>query len=301
MHYDSDLTDNSHLLPSCAPAALPAGRCESDSDCQVSSKGSICEQASTTTTCTCSAGADACKQLGTCIGFCDSTQAKRKLATANSQVVACDPFLPNTCSGGLVCQPSSAGVQLVCRDEAGIVPVEIGGVCAPADRRLLSARFSPDGKHVAIALNAAARTAAFSCSGLFTPVSSAALGTRAWCSVADRVLTVQLDGGSATLMPDEALNVQANQSVLVDKLQSDVPFTGSTVVTGCSECAPPIAALTGPQVSIGAGTGCLPQSSGANRLASILCTLHTTVVQAGNPAPSAVNGCRDSPCCSGGC
>jgi hypothetical protein len=120
-------------------------------------------------------------------------------------VVVCDPFLPNTCSGGVVCQPSSAGVQLVCRDDAGIVPVEIGGVCLPAKRELLSARFSPDGKQISIALNAATRTAAFSCSSLFAAADSTALGARAWCSASDRVLSVQLDG-SATLLPGATLD-----------------------------------------------------------------------------------------------
>jgi hypothetical protein len=174
-------------------------------------------------------------------------QAKNKLQTANSQVVVCDPFLPNTCSGGLVCQASSAGVRLVCNDDSGIVPVTVGGVCVPAERKVLAARFSPDGKQITITLNAAARTAAFSCSSIFTLANSTALGARAWCSAGDRVLTVQLDG-SSSIMTGDTLNIIASQSVLVDKLQSDVPFTGSAAVATCSECAAPTAKITGPQV-----------------------------------------------------
>jgi hypothetical protein len=146
-----------------------------------------------------------------------------------------------------VCQPSSAGVQLVCRADAGIVPVEIGGVCVPAKRELLSARFSPDGKQISIALNAATHTAAFSCSSLFAVADSTALGARAWCSASDRVLTVQLDG-SATLLRGATLTLRENQTVLVDKLQSDVTFKGSVAVAACSECTLPIATVTGPQV-----------------------------------------------------
>lgn len=240
---------SAQLVPFLSTADLPAGQCESDKECGT---GSICDQASTTSACTCRGGVDTCKQIGTCIRFCDSAQAKRKLATANSQVVVCDPFLPNTCSGGLVCQASSAGVQLVCKDDTGIVAVEVGGVCVPADRKVLPARFSPDGKQITIALNAAARSAAFSCSSLFTAAGSTALGPRAWCSAADRLLAVQLDG-SATLMPGATLTLHANQSVLLDKLQSDVGFKGSVDVATCSECAAPIAKVTGPQVRCGKG------------------------------------------------
>jgi hypothetical protein len=78
----------------------------------------------------------------------------------------------HTCSGGLVCQASSAGVQLVCNDNSGIVPVAVGGVCVPAERKVLAARFSPDGKPINITLNAAARTVAFSCSSIFPATCS---------------------------------------------------------------------------------------------------------------------------------
>lgn len=222
-------------------AGLAPGQCESDKDCL---SGRICDLSSTTPACTCSAGADTCKQLGACIPFCSSAQAQRKLAAANSQVVACDPFLPNTCSGGLVCEASSAGVQLVCKDGVGIIPVEVGGVCVPANRKVLSARFSSDGTQVAVSLNAAARTAAFSCSSLF---NISALGARAWCSAADRTLTVQLDR-SATLLPGQALELRSPQAVLVDKLQGDVAFKGSVTVGSCTDCTRLKATVAGPQV-----------------------------------------------------
>jgi hypothetical protein len=162
-------------------------------------------------------------------------------------VVVCDPFLPNTCSGGLICQASSAGVQLVCKDDAGIVPVEVGGVCVPAKRELVSARFSADGKQITISLNAAARTAAFSCSSLFDGTNGTALGPRAWCSTTDRSLTIQLDR-SATLQPGQSLAVRTDQLALVDKLQSGVFFKGQVEVATCTECTPPVATITGPQV-----------------------------------------------------
>jgi hypothetical protein len=182
--------------------------------------------------------------MGACIPFCSSAQALRKLEAANSQVVACDPFLPNTCSGGLVCEASSAGIQLMCKEGVGIVPVEVGGVCVPADRKILTGRFSADGKLLSITLNAAARTAAFGCSSLF---NSSTLGARAWCSAADRTLNVQLDG-TATFLPGQQLALRSPQSVLVDKLQSDVAFQGSVTVEACTDCAKPTAIVTGPQV-----------------------------------------------------
>lgn len=224
-------------------AGRAAGQCESDKDC---ANRNICDLSTTTSLCTCNdtTGADTCKQMGACIPFCKSAQAMQKLEAANSQVVVCDPFLPNTCSGGLVCEASSAGVQLMCKEGVGIVPVEVGGVCVPADRKVLTGRFSADGKQVLITLNAAARTASFSCSSLF---SSSALGTRAWCSAADRMLSVQLDG-SATLLPGQQLALRSPQSVLVDKLQSDVVFQGSVTVEACTDCSKPTAIVTGPQV-----------------------------------------------------
>jgi hypothetical protein len=223
-------------------AGLVAGQCETDKDC---ASGSVCDQSSTQSACSCSAGVDTCKQLGSCVAFCSSPQAQRKLTAANSEVVVCDPFLPNTCSGGLLCQASSAGVQLVCKDDVGITSVVVGGVCVPADRKVLSARFSADGAQIAVTLNAAARSVSCSCSSLF---NSTQLGARAWCTAAERTLTAQLDR-SATLMPGDTLSLQPAQSVLVDKLQSDVAFKGSVVVSSCTECAAPVATITGPQVS----------------------------------------------------
>jgi hypothetical protein len=234
----------SYMLLFAGPTTgLPAGKCEADSDCS-SQPGQVCDQSSTQTACTCQFGFDSCKQLGICIPFCSSAKAKKKLETANAQVVVCDPFLPNTCSGGLVCQASSAGVQLVCKDGEGFIPVEVGGVCVPAKRELLSARFSSDGKQLTLTLNAAARSAEFGCSSLF---NSTVLGDRPWCAAADRVLTVDLDS-SAKLMPGDRLDLLADQSLLVDKLQSDVAFKGGAVVESCTECSAPMAKVKGPQV-----------------------------------------------------
>lgn len=225
-------------------AGFVGGQCAVDTDCN---QGDVCDRQQVQTSCTCSAGVDSCRQLGTCatpVPFCSTDKAKQQLAAANAQVVACDPFLPNSCSGGLECQPSSAGVQLVCKDDVGIITVDIGGVCVPADRKPLSARFSADGKQIVVSLNAAARSAAIGCSSLF---DSTALGSRAWCVAADRALTVQL-GSSATLQPGDELQLHVNQSALVDKLQSEAAFKGKVVVDACTECSPPTATITGPQV-----------------------------------------------------
>jgi hypothetical protein len=183
------------------------------------------------------------------VSFCASAHAIRKLAAANAAVAACDPFLPNACSSGLVCEPSAAGVRLTCVDGAdgGLVTEAVGGVCVPARRELVSARFSDSGREVVLSLNAAARGGLLPCGSVFSQDTAAALGRRASCTAQDRTLTVGL-GSGATLLPGDVLELRPGQAVLLDKLQSSVAFNGSAVVASCSDCAAPTAVLTGPQV-----------------------------------------------------
>lgn len=170
-----------------------------------------------------------------------------QLAKANSLVTVCDPFLPNSCPGSLVCEASNSGVQLTCVSSR-ITSVLVGGVCSPAVRQVVSARFGSSGSTVAVTLNAAAKDAAISCSSVFDAASSALLGAQAWCTVSDRTVTIKLDT-SSTMVPGQNLAILANQTVLVDKLQSSVAFSGTVTVDTCLECAPPKAVITGPQVS----------------------------------------------------
>jgi hypothetical protein len=215
--------------------------CQTDGECAAGS-GSTCDTSSTHSVCTCADGVDRCKQFGQCVSHCDSPQVKQNLLEVSQQVMACDPFSPAGCAGGLVCEASSAGVQLVC-NSGGVTAVEVGGVCLPERRSIQSARFSADGRQLLLTLNAAARSTACSCGSLF---SSDAMKL-AWCVVSDRVVRVDL-GSAATVLPGDALELRATQTTLVDKLQPTVPFRGSMVVESCNDCTPPFATVVGPQV-----------------------------------------------------
>lgn len=168
---------------------------------------------------------------------------KQTLLEVSQKVVVCDPFSPAGCSGGLVCQASSAGVQLVC-NSGGITALEEGGgVCLPQKRAIQSARFSADGKQLLVTLNAAARQSSFSCGSLFSSETM----KLAWCQVLDRLLTVEL-GSAATVLPGNMLELRATQTILVDKLQPTVSFSGSVAVESCNDCTAPFATVAGPQV-----------------------------------------------------
>jgi hypothetical protein len=66
----------------------------------------------------------------------------------NSQVKSCDFGKPGQCSGGLVCERSSSCFKLFCENEKGIVVETCSGLCQPADRLMLSARFSDNAAQV---------------------------------------------------------------------------------------------------------------------------------------------------------
>eukprot|EP00775_Hariotina_reticulata_P010860 gene10860-11014_t len=130
----------------------------------------------------------------------------------------------------------------------GLEVVLIGGVCVPAVRRAVSARFSASGRQVLVTLNALARDASLPCSSLFSSNSTKLLGGKAWCKAVDRTVTIDLDPLSATLVPDDTLELSSSQLVLVDKLQNDASFSGNIKVVTCIDCTAPVAVLTGPEV-----------------------------------------------------
>jgi hypothetical protein len=149
-------------------AGLPLNTCLSDKDCTT---GFVCSTTSATQQCTCELGVDNCRLLGSCIDYCRSSDVESYLDKVNSAIVTCDPFLPNQCSGTLVCQSSTRCKTLTCEPGKGIVSKSCGGLCMPADRMPLSARLSDDGKKVVVMLNAPARSGGFPCASLLSPAS----------------------------------------------------------------------------------------------------------------------------------
>ena len=150
-------------------AALPLGKCVSDADCLTT--GHVCSMAAPTEQCTCAGGLDTCRLLGTCVDYCTTPDVLASLTKANSAIVTCDPFLPNQCSGTLVCQSSTQCKTLTCVNGTGIVAKACGGMCMPAERVPASARLSDDGKKVVLQLNAPAKTGGFPCASLLSPDS----------------------------------------------------------------------------------------------------------------------------------
>jgi hypothetical protein len=81
----------------------------------------------------------------------ERSRADRRHSSAlqvNSQVKSCDFGKPNQCSGGLVCQRSSACFKVFCDATDGILVQQCSGLCQPAERLMLSARFSNDAAQV---------------------------------------------------------------------------------------------------------------------------------------------------------
>ena len=144
------------------------GNCLSDKDCTT---GSVCSTTNASQQCTCVGGVDSCRLLGSCIDYCSSPDAQTYLEKVNAALVTCDPFLPNQCSGNLVCQSSTQCKTLTCEPGTGIVSKPCSGLCMPADRMPLSARLSDDGKKVVVMLNAPARSGGFPCASLLSPAS----------------------------------------------------------------------------------------------------------------------------------
>lgn len=198
------------------------------------------------TKCSCSAGLDTCTSFGRCVDFCQSAAVVDQITKANSLVTVCDYSMPNACPGSLICEPSPRGVQLTCA--AGkISSVLVGGVCSPATRELVNAQFGSTGATISVTLNAAANQAAVACSTIFDNATTALLGSKAWCTVLEKSITIKLDPTSA-ITPGQSLTVLPGQTVLVDKLQKSAAFSGTVKVQTCLDCAAPKAIITGPQV-----------------------------------------------------
>eukprot|EP00882_Tetradesmus_deserticola_P029697 GHRQ01033288.1.p1 GENE.GHRQ01033288.1~~GHRQ01033288.1.p1 ORF type:complete len:178 (-),score=29.32 GHRQ01033288.1:260-793(-) len=159
-----------------------------DSDCAGTSK---CSMDSSSQSCSCSStdGQDRCELLGTCVEYCKTKAVVQQLADANRQVVVCDPFLPNSCTSGLVCQPSSTCLELTCQPGAGIKPVQCRGLCLPAVRLLMSARFSHAGNAVAVSLNTPAKSGSYPCSSVFEMGTTTTLGGGATCDVSEQTVS----------------------------------------------------------------------------------------------------------------
>lgn len=98
-----------------------------------------------------------------------------------------------------------------------------------------------------VTLNAAASPATFACSEIIDSASLSAMG-KAWCTVSDRTLSINLDAQSTSLAVGDKLQLSNSQTLLVDRLQPAARFTGSVTVESCNDCVPPSAVLTGPQV-----------------------------------------------------
>jgi hypothetical protein len=181
------------LLPA---GTLQPGLCMRDSDCTGTSK---CSMDSFNKSCSCSPtdGQDKCELLGTCVEYCQTKAVIQQLADANQQLVICDPFLPNSCSGGLVCQPSSACLELKCEPGVGIKPVQCRGLCLPAVRLLTSARFCDAGNAVFVSLNAPAKSGSFPCSSAFEVLT---MGGGATCEVSEQTVSGRLDIGKSSAL-----------------------------------------------------------------------------------------------------
>jgi hypothetical protein len=118
-----------------------------------------------------------------------------------------------------------------------------------AERQVLAASMANNGRTINFVLNTAAAPGSFACASLFDAATVALLGSDAWCSVADKALTIDL-GRSATIMPGtDSLTLSASQSVLTDLLLSTAKFTGTAIpVVKCSACTPPTVTLMGPKL-----------------------------------------------------
>lgn len=229
-------------------SGLPPNSCIYSAQCNATSQ--VCSMANPGLQCQCEAGVDICTQVGQCIDFCDSNEAKQLVATANSQVLKCDPFQPNACSGTLICTASTTCLQTTCVPGTGIVNVPCAGLCMPAVRQMVSGRLSDDVTTLSVQLNAPVKSSQFPCSAAFTSESLALLGYHAYCMAEDRTLNVRLDP-SATLVPGSNITLKSNQQQMSDKLQNSALFTGSAVIATCTNCVAPVAAIVGPKVGAG--------------------------------------------------
>lgn len=146
----------------------------SDKDCTTAGQ-TICSLALPTTRCTCSGGNDTCVQLGQCVDFCLTRRAA--IAEANALINDCDPAsAASQCPTGLECKATTACKKLAC-DSNGVSVKQCFGLCMPAERNMVAAQLSDDGKEISVALNAPAASASFACLSAF---GATRIGPDAW-------------------------------------------------------------------------------------------------------------------------
>lgn len=138
------------------------GTCRDDRDC---ASGQLCDKSSVKEQCTCKAGVDNCQTVGSCVDVCAAPKTRAELAKA-SIAVPCDPFLPNQCSGTLVCQATAKCTTLQCEPGKGLVTQACKGLCLIGERLLDTARLSDTGREVLVTLNAGARSGSFVCAAI---------------------------------------------------------------------------------------------------------------------------------------
>lgn len=125
--------------------------------------------------CTCSGGNDTCVQVGQCVTFCATMEAAK--AAANALVLDCDPTsAARQCPTGLECKSALACKKLDC-GPTGLYAKPCYGLCMPADRSMVVAQLSDDGRQIKVALNAAAAPGGFACLSAFNATS---IGQDAW-------------------------------------------------------------------------------------------------------------------------
>jgi hypothetical protein len=104
---------------------------------------------------------------------------------------------------------------------------------------------------ITAALSAPARAGSYACSDVFSSASAARLGATASCTVSSSspgasALRIML-GPDASVLPGDLLTLAA-ATKLVWSRDADWRFSGTFQVARCAACAPPLAAVNGPEL-----------------------------------------------------
>lgn len=161
------------------------------------------------------------------------------------------------CGTGMTCTESTQCKRMACDDSTiGIVTKACYGFCMAAQRQVVSAKMSDDGKLITVALSTAAAPGSFPCAAIFSVATMQKLGYDAACFVSSEVekakeMVISL-GPQSTFMPGEhTLTTSVTQGVLVDILSPTSRFVGTDVpVAKCETCTGATAALFGPKVGL---------------------------------------------------
>jgi hypothetical protein len=156
-----------------------------------------------------------------------------------------------TCAGGVVSPTPCVGSD---------------GVCVPAERLAVAAKFTDDRRAIVVTLNAPAKAAKFTCDQLFLTSLTAAKagGAKAFCEAAGTTLTVRLPPVATVLPGVDSMIIPANQTVLLHDLTGAAFKTsGNLAIADADSPAAPVAALSAPLVG-----GCAPADTEQARLLS---------------------------------